>query len=396
MRLLLLLTIALFSPLFVFAQDKPLLCSSQNTHEKIFVRYDWQNAHLSVISWGSGETQQELESSFPVSAFSVIGWSPSCQYVLAEVHTQEATAIFAWNVITGQRVGSLNGSATRYTANWSTDEQFAVLQVYEGGFLWNIQTNEQTLINAVTDKYGRSFYTIEWDQNWNELLVVKIGSGNGVTTYNLTNYQQTAFYHIGNRRGIVTYRELENPRYLLVYTSGRERIFGNLAQGLALWDRDTQANIQFDPNVDNFVLSSFGAFDVLGDLSSRSFIISDYGLYAGQLYVWDLQNLTGNTPYIPNYQQHLLRGGDIRLVDENALEVVDWLLPRSIYKLRSTLIDLNTYTQVSVSPLVRFRTTCDTPPPMLEWACQRASVSSVQSDLGASRNHATYYPPKFR
>jgi hypothetical protein len=309
---------------------------------------------------------------------------------------QNTSEIFAWNVTTGQRVGSIDGVTTTYRANWSDDEKFVVVQLHDGGFLWNMQTNEQILINPVTDAHGRSFYTIEWDKNRNELLVVKIGSGTGVTTYNLTNYQQTGFFDIGNRRGIVSYRQLDNPRYLLVYTSGRERIFGNFPQGLALWDRDTQANIQFNPNISAFSLTGPGPFDVLGDLSSRYFVISDYGLYAGQLYIWDLQNLIGNAPYIPNYQHHLLRGGDIRLTDPSTLEVADWELPYAIYKLRSTLIDLNTYTQVTASSLVRFRTVCTTPPPMLEWACQRASLSTRQADVTTVMNHSTYYPPRYR
>src|SRR4029079_2244788 len=134
----------------------------------LFARYDWQYSQLSVVNWDSGETVRTLEANFPVNSFKSVAWSPSCRYMLAEVNTNDAIGVYAWDMTSGQRVGFVNGTAKVYRLKWSADERLLVIQVHEGGYLWNMQTDQQRLLNPTTDKYGRSFYSVEWDTERNE------------------------------------------------------------------------------------------------------------------------------------------------------------------------------------------------------------------------------------
>jgi hypothetical protein len=380
----------------VWAQDDVPLCG--NGADTVFVRYDWGSARLSLVSWITGEMIRDFEANFPVEAFYVLEWSPNCGHVLAEVTTGGATWLYAWNTSTGQAAGRLEGSAYALRALWSPDSNYLLLQHEPGGYLWNMQQGTPLLLTAAVESYfKRSFYRAEFVMPRNELLVVQVGSGNGVTAYDLGTGQKTGYYHIGERVGPVTYRRLDGDRFILVYSDGRDTLDYNAPEGIALWDRETGESVQLDPNDLQQGLASWSTFDILGDLSTPYLIIADYGVHNGKLYIWKLNHRVGDAPLMPGYQQDLFQAGEMRLIDFRTLEVADWTVWAVVYtpaRMRATIIDLEESRILTQTPQRKYESVCRTPPENFGWACEQASHYSYHDDADPGENNSTYFPPR--
>lgn len=395
------MTYLLFVLLFVLvssarAQDDVPLC--ENGVDTVVVRYDWGSTRLSLVSWTSGETIRDFETNFPVEAFYVLEWSPNCGHVLAEVTSGGARWLYAWNTLTGQTAGRLEGSAYALRTLWSPDSNYLLLQYEPGGYLWNMQQGTPILLNSTVEGLSkRSFYRAEFVMARNELLAVQVGSGNGVTAYDLATGQQTGFYHIGERVGPVTYRRLDGDRSILVYSDGRDTLDYTAPEGIAFWDRETRSNVQLDPNDEQQGLSSWSTFDILGDLSTTYLIIADYGIYNGKLYVWNLNHQSGDTPLMPSYQQALHQAGEIRLIDSRTLEVADWYLRPYVYTpsiMRATVIDLEESSILNQTPRRYYESVCRTPKTEFIWACEQAAQYSYYDDDDPGENNSRYFPPQ--
>jgi hypothetical protein len=374
----------------VWAQDDVPLCG--NGADTVVVRYDWGSARLSLVSWTTGETIRDFATNFPVEAFYVLEWSPNCGHVLAEVTTGGATWLYAWNTSTGQAAGRLEGSAYALRTLWSPDSNSLLLQYEPGGYLWNMQQGTQMLLNSIVEGLSkRSFYRAEFVMARNEVLVVQAGSGNGVTAYDLSTGQKTGFYHIGERAAPVTYRRLDDNQSVLVYSDGRENLDHRWPEGVALWDRNTGANVQLGAT------RGLGSFDILGDLSTPYLIIADYSRYFGQLYIWDLNYRAENTLLMPSYQQALHQAGEVRMIDSSTLEVAEWYLNRYIgipARLRATIIDVEASTIMHQTPRLSFQTACKAPTEDFIWVCEQADPDFFRGTLYPGENYSTYFSPQ--
>ncbi|MAU09432.1 MAG: hypothetical protein CL607_06400 [Anaerolineaceae bacterium] len=212
------------------AQDTPTCVTAD---DELFLRDDWANARISLVSWRSGETLATLESDLAFSSYQFADWSADCHYALAAVDGQT----LAWDVQAGVRVGTLDAAPTpRVRTHWSPDGNRLVLQTQSGGYLWPMGA-DPVLLESAVDGYGRSFFSTEWDTQRNELLAVQVSTPNGVTAYD-ANGQQVGFFHIGDRRGFVEYRRIENNQTIFVYSGNTELENYTLPYGLALWSRD--------------------------------------------------------------------------------------------------------------------------------------------------------------
>jgi hypothetical protein len=393
MRYLPFLLLSLFlSTSRISAQTAPELCNLADG-QQIFARQLWQENRVTLVSWNSAETLRDLEIDFRFDTFEVVDWSPNCTYLLAQAGQSPALQQYIWAVDTGDLVGSLADTTYRPRLNWSSDEQYLVTQLERGGYLWRVPSNQQTLLTDQIDASGRSFYSVEFDPVYQQLLVVTTGSGNGVSAYDLSSGEQVGFFHIGERARPVSYRYYEGNRYLMVYSTYRESSFDGIPRGLAIWDRDTLNNIQLDPNYEPFALDSFGGFDIIGGPNSRYFVISDYGVYLGQLYIWDFQLPIGGQPYMPNYQQPLRQSGEIRLLGSDRLEIADWTLwaySLTPARIRNTQINLET---MQVLKTTEVGQSCTQPevPEDLRWTCE---VAGKNLSTYAGSNQATYWPPR--
>jgi hypothetical protein len=380
----------------MWAQDDVPLC--ENGADTVLVRYDWGSTHLSLVSWTTGETIRDFAVDFPVEAFYVLEWSPDCGHVLAEVTTGGEKWLHAWNTSTGQAAGRLGGSAYALRTLWSPDSNYLLLQYEPGGYLWNMQQGTPLLLNTIVESYfKRSFYRAEFVMARNELLVVQVGSGKGVTAYDLATGQKTGFYHIGERAAPVTYRRLDGDRSILVYSDGRDTLDYAAPEGIALWDRETRASVQLDPNDIQQGLTSWSTFDILGDLSTPYLVIADYGIYNGKLYVWNLNDRSGDTPLMPSYQQALYQAGDIRLIDSRMLEVADWSVWAHLYtplRMGATVIDVETSSVINQTPRRYYEWVCRTPPEEFRWACKQAAQYSYRDDADPGENNSTYFAPQ--
>lgn len=381
MRFLITCLIVLLTVVVASAQDVPTCVTAD---DEIFLRDDWANGQITLVSWHSGETLATLENSFAFSSYQFVSWSPDCHYALAGVDGQT----LMWDVQLGMRIGSLDAAPTpRVRTHWSPDSSRVVLQTQRGGYLWPM-SGAPILLESVVDGYGRSFFSTEWDTQRNELLAVQVSTPNGVTAYD-ANGQQVGFFHIGDRRGFVEYRRIENNQTIFVYSSNEEHQDNSLPYGLALWSRDdsrqmqmalTSSSVSRTDYLDAVDLSPIvrGEFDLIGGFSSAYFVVNHLGGGAPYLGVWqvgpseraidplieyhwiDYRQIAGRIDYVNLHSGYLDIADWGWLYNSLRVERISLSAGRTTYESRTFYID-NCLEQISHA-----REYTD----LYEWACQ--------------------------
>jgi hypothetical protein len=275
---------------------------------EVFARYEGRNHRLVLVSAATGEVVRELETSLTVPGLEVRGWSPGCRFLVAYFGVADQRDTAVWDVVENRRVGTLENSwGIVEELNWSPGGDWMVLQTLRrGGWVWHLPTNTKLQLNEQIDMRGRSFYSVEWDMARAQLLVVKIGNGNGVSVYNLLALEQIAFYHIGERSAAVEYIRLgANHDWMYVHSSNTEIVGDGNPPGMALWNRATGADYQLSFSRD-MQLTAY-ATDVALSPDERLLVVNYSGRFAGGIGVWDLQNLADDAPY-PSSHTFEIRG----------------------------------------------------------------------------------------
>src|SRR5262245_11269980 len=116
--------VVLFVPA-VYADDIPDNCENTRAayyQQNVFPRYELHNKRLALISWTTGETVAEIETSLETDFFQFEGWSPDCRYLSARVG---GAGLVVWDVPNHQRVGVFDN--TRHYANAYTRRESPIL-----------------------------------------------------------------------------------------------------------------------------------------------------------------------------------------------------------------------------------------------------------------------------
>ncbi|MEP6988134.1 MAG: hypothetical protein ABI970_21200, partial [Chloroflexota bacterium] len=130
----------------------------------LFPRYEYRNKRLVLVSWNTGKTVEEVETSLDASHLNVMNWSPDCHYMAAALGEFGHTSTVIWDVTNGQRVGSFANAGLR----WSPNSQQAIVSNSDGLALWSVgQDKAVKLTNFRGDDY-----TSRWDIDHNEVWVL--------------------------------------------------------------------------------------------------------------------------------------------------------------------------------------------------------------------------------
>ncbi len=258
----------------------------------------------------NGQPDQIVESSLDTSYFNILGWSPNCQYVAAALDSEANGRIAVWDTVNNHRIATLEGTQARTgSIYWDPTNQFVAVETWHGGYVLNLETGQQMLVNPNTDADGHNFHYVQWDMVRGQLLASPIGAGNTVAAFDLGSGQQVATFHNGDRAAPVYFLRSPDNRQLLLATSpSLER--DERPNGLALWDRDTQAGVQL--TMEPYIAPG-----------SYNTAISEHYLVIGgatRIFVWDLSSLSGGGPYPPTFIHLLSSTRRPRFVSEYVIQ----------------------------------------------------------------------------
>ncbi len=241
----------------------------------LFPRYEYRNKRLVLVSWNTGKTVQEVETSLEASHLNIMNWSPDCHYMAAALGEFGHTNTVIWDVTSGQRVGSFTNSGLR----WSPDSQQAIVSNSDGLALWTVGQEKGI---KLTDFRGDD-YTSRWDAEHNEVWVLPTSyyySAPGVTVYNRSTGEKVGYYdNPAGKSAQIGFTLSADGSRVIVYTV---RLQSENGAGVTVWERGTNNNIQIDANTDGtsyterIALSPDAHYLVIGGNNLR---------------VWDLQNL---------------------------------------------------------------------------------------------------------
>ncbi len=241
----------------------------------LFPRYEYRNKRLVLVSWNTGKTVQEVETSLDASHLNVMNWSPDCRYMAAALGEFGATSTVVWDITNGQRVGSFANAGLR----WSPDSQQAIVSNHDGLALWTV--GQQNAVK-LTDFRGDD-YISRWDVAHSEVWLLTTSyyySAPGVTVYNRTSGEKVGYYdNPAGQSAQIGFTLSADGSRVIVYTV---RLQTESGAGVTIWERGTNHNIQVDANTDatsydeRIALSPDAHYLVIGGNNLR---------------VWDLQNL---------------------------------------------------------------------------------------------------------
>ena len=116
-----------------------------------------------------------LEENPQLSWFQHRGWSPDCQYIVADLGVvgQDASDTYVWNVSTGERLGIVpDARYIQHPLTWHPTQSILLVETRDDAVLWHLPTNQQFRLEtgANTSLSGNSdiqnFTTIGWADNW--------------------------------------------------------------------------------------------------------------------------------------------------------------------------------------------------------------------------------------
>lgn len=241
----------------------------------LFPRYEFRNKRLVLVSWNTGKTVQEVETSLETSQLNVMNWSPDCRYMAAALGDFGSTDTVIWDMTNGQRMGAFANAGLR----WSPDSQQAIVSNRDGLSLWTVG---QEAGIKLSDFRGDD-YISRWDADRNEVWLLTTSyyySAPGVTVYNRANGEQVGYYdNPAGQSAQIGFTLSADGSRVIVYTV---RLSSTSGAGVTIWERGTTNNVQVDANSDGtsyaerIALSPDAHYLVIGGNNLR---------------VWDLQNL---------------------------------------------------------------------------------------------------------
>lgn len=190
LKLLFLFCLLCVSLPFAVAQSGdgiPDNCESNPDYVNQFVRYEPHNRRLVLVDWTTGDEIRTIANDLDNTI--ILGWSISCQYLAIATGESDSTDTVVWNVVTGERMGSVDDARhqTHYIT-WGPGD-YLVVETRNGAILWHVPTYQQMTLTTHFDPVTvRNFSRLRWD-NANGQLIANL-SGGGRLVYDLSSGQE--------------------------------------------------------------------------------------------------------------------------------------------------------------------------------------------------------------
>ncbi|MAU08185.1 MAG: hypothetical protein CL607_00065 [Anaerolineaceae bacterium] len=159
----------------------------------VFLDYDRTNQLMTLQLndiYGEEETIVTLEDGFDASWVQLRSWSANCHYLAASlgIPGRDASDTVVYDAVSGRRVGQVEDARQiLHPISWSTDGESLLVQTRNGGVLWYLPTNRQTIIvdAAQVPLTGVSNVANVWATAWSgsELFAVPVDRPDTVVAY---------------------------------------------------------------------------------------------------------------------------------------------------------------------------------------------------------------------
>jgi hypothetical protein len=182
--------------------------------------------------------------------YRLLGWSIDCHYfALAAPTVGISYGIYDWETVIFDM--TLNRSTVVFEdARWQPhrfswsriDGNIAIIETRHGAYLWNVATDERTLITDAANA-GMNFYplffseynpAINWDTPRKRFYVRTVATPNGITAYDAETGSQVAFYSSGGNLS-ADYFISDDRQNMVVYSTA----FDNREGTLTIWNLDS-------------------------------------------------------------------------------------------------------------------------------------------------------------
>ena len=291
--------------LTILAQRTPIIvdnpCRLNNSNSLSGLGYYVVYAEQQVRLFNNGNLLRVLRENLFTKDLNQLAFSEDCRYFAAAIAHTDA-AIFntvVWDTHTGRELIFNDARHVPHPFKFLTNDK-ALIQTRKGGFLWNLSTDERTLLTeGVQVDSGwrsttiRNFYKTEVVQG--TLWGVTINEPTGLTIYDLNTGQQRAFYDSGGTE-LISYQHLDE-QWIAVYSQGNNRSASGMRIGL--WNTATGVGHYLVPGI----RPKWADLLALSD-NQRYFIYAFDGAHyeLSFIRVWDLHSL--NSDGSPNTITH--------------------------------------------------------------------------------------------
>lgn len=262
--------------------------SSQNAPSELSLRFNQNTQQIYVDLYNNSAPKEVLvvlENNVSISSFQGRGWSADCRYAAASLGQigHDATDTYVWDVTTGQRVGVLEDARDIvHPLYWHPSQAILLAETRNGAVLWNLQTNQQTILDtgAETALAGysdiRNFKNFSWAKDF--LFLVPINAPQSIHAYHISTGDLASVHTIDPKISFIL--PSPNGTYALICC--------NEAKEWVLWKRDTSIVVPLLPsiparyNYSNFYFNPTEQYMTIYTLNG--------------VYVWDLA-ATDGTPF---------------------------------------------------------------------------------------------------
>lgn len=311
------------------------------------VQYQFYNQRLVLADFITNDLLTVVEDQLDLPNFRYLGRSPDCRYIAAAVNVNDVYETYVWDLANSGRVGTFpDAREVPHQLDWSPYGGLLLVHTRNGAFLWDLETDSRTQLNNVAlndnaaywrEAVVRNFSQLEWNMEIGELLGVPLDQPDRVVAYDLITGQVRAEYPLEAPANPVSFMRVDNQR-LLVYTSDSARSGIQSENGMAIWDEASGNGIQLampnyvTPRRNYLYYRAYPQFSPDGGLMLM--------LGYGNIYIWDFNNLSGESPHLPNYVHELSEASDAHFVDNSTIQTCD---QDTLWHLRYPLTAILTY-----------------------------------------------------
>ena len=252
-----------------------------------YVRYEANQVRL----FNSGQLVRVLRDNLITPQIMSPSFSEDCRYYAASIarENEDIYDTVIWDVQSGRELTFADARLIPHQFQFLRDD-YAIIQTRNGGFLWNLSSDERLLLTeGVVVESGWSgttvnnFYQVELVKG--QLWTVNVNAPTGVTVYDLNTGNRLAFYDNGGTERAV-YQHM-NDNWLAVYPQYNYRHRPRITIGL--WNTTTGEGHYLLPGTR---YQGSGTLFVMSE-DERYFLYAyDGSRYRPSFFrLWDLENL---------------------------------------------------------------------------------------------------------
>ena len=196
------------------------------------------------------EAVQTFDGDLNLDYFRARGWSGNCHYVAASISTidEYGRDTVVWDIQTGQRVGIFpDAQIIDHPISWGMDSM--LIESRNGGYLWHLPTNTQTLITEASETAldGRirdieNFSVIEWYEN--TVALVTVDQPQTIQVYDAATGTKISEYTFDFP---VDYLRISDT-HLAVWHDVFELVDRNTGERVSIADQPLTSNFLISPN----------------------------------------------------------------------------------------------------------------------------------------------------